>query len=158
MSRPSRTCAFGVSSKAACYSLSACNLKSFWQPCYPKAHAPETTIAQHAKDVVSNSPGFCYGASGFCLNLPDGETVINPACWNFLVHTSYILPKGKAVQWLSLHPVAAGADPSPSFPLWHYHVQGQLCHVTCAGERNPLNHARMSVIQLRRPEKKAKNM
>ena len=74
------------------------------------------------------------------------------------MHTSYILPKGKAVQWLSLHPVVAGADPSPSFPLWHHHVQGQLCHVTCAGERNPLNHARMSVIQLRRPEKKAENM
>ena len=95
MSRPSRTCAFGVSSKAACYSLSACNLKSFWQPCYPKAHAPETTIAQHAKDVVSDSPGFCYGASGFCLNLPDGETVINPACWNFLWASAHKLHLAK---------------------------------------------------------------
>ena len=27
------TCAVGVSSKAACYSLSACYLKTFWQPC-----------------------------------------------------------------------------------------------------------------------------
>ena len=32
MPRPSRTCAFGASSKAAYYSLSACYLKPFWQP------------------------------------------------------------------------------------------------------------------------------
>ena len=32
MPRPSRTCAFGVSSKAAYYSLSDCYLKTFWQP------------------------------------------------------------------------------------------------------------------------------
>ena len=30
---PSRTCVFGASSKAAHYSLSACYLKTFWQPC-----------------------------------------------------------------------------------------------------------------------------
>ena len=33
MPRPSRTCAFGASYKAAYYSLSACYLKIFWQPC-----------------------------------------------------------------------------------------------------------------------------
>ena len=32
MPRPSRTCAFGASSKAAYYSLSPCYLKTFWQP------------------------------------------------------------------------------------------------------------------------------
>ena len=32
MPRPSRTCAFGASSKAAYYSLSTCFLKTFWQP------------------------------------------------------------------------------------------------------------------------------
>ena len=31
MPRPSRTCAFGASYKAAYYSLSACYLKTFWQ-------------------------------------------------------------------------------------------------------------------------------
>ena len=30
---PSRTCALGASSKAAYYSLAACYLKTFWQPC-----------------------------------------------------------------------------------------------------------------------------
>ena len=160
MSRPSRTCAFGVSSKAACYSLSACNLKTFWQPCYPKAHAPETTIAQHVKDVVSDSPGFCYGASGFCLNLPDGETVINPACWNFLWASAHKLhlAKRKSCAVAFFAPCSSWSRSKSLVPLWHHHVQGQLCHVTCAGERNPLNRARMSMIQLRRPEKKAKNM
>ena len=33
MPRPSKTSAFGASSKAAYYSLSACYLKTFWQPC-----------------------------------------------------------------------------------------------------------------------------
>ena len=32
MPGPSRTCAFGASSKATYYSLSACYLKTFWQP------------------------------------------------------------------------------------------------------------------------------
>ena len=32
MPQPSRTCAFGTSSKAAFYSLSTCYLKTFWQP------------------------------------------------------------------------------------------------------------------------------
>ena len=32
MPRPSKTCAFGASSKAAYYSLSACYWKTFWQP------------------------------------------------------------------------------------------------------------------------------
>ena len=32
---PSRTCAFGASSRAAYYLLSACYLKTFWQPCLP---------------------------------------------------------------------------------------------------------------------------
>ena len=32
MPRPSRTCAFGASSKATYYSLSACYLKTFWKP------------------------------------------------------------------------------------------------------------------------------
>ena len=30
---PSRTCAFGASSRSAYYSLSACYVKTFWQPC-----------------------------------------------------------------------------------------------------------------------------
>ena len=33
MPRPSKTSAFGASSKATYYSLSACYLKTFWQPC-----------------------------------------------------------------------------------------------------------------------------
>ena len=33
MPRPSKTCAFGASSKAAYYSLSACYWRTFWQPC-----------------------------------------------------------------------------------------------------------------------------
>ena len=35
MPRPSRTCAFSASSKAAYYSLSAYYLKTFWQPYIP---------------------------------------------------------------------------------------------------------------------------
>ena len=35
MPLPSRTCAFGASYKAAYYSLSACYLNTFWQPCLP---------------------------------------------------------------------------------------------------------------------------
>ena len=36
MPRPSRTFAFGASPKAAYYSLSACYLKTFWQPWYSR--------------------------------------------------------------------------------------------------------------------------
>ena len=38
MRQPSRTWAFGASSKATYYSLSACSLKTFWQPCACSLH------------------------------------------------------------------------------------------------------------------------
>lgn len=47
------------------------SLKKYWHLSiylpYPKAHPPEPNIALHGKKVVSNSPGFCHWASGFCF-------------------------------------------------------------------------------------------
>ena len=56
-------------------------------------------------------------------------------------------------------PVTAHAGPraSTSCDIISFNGQGQLCPLTCAEWRDPSNHTRMSTIQSRTPEKKAKN-
>ena len=78
-----------------------------------------------------------------------------------LVHSSYSLPKGKAVPVAFFSPCSCWSRFKSLVSLVVSpvsNVQGQLCHVTCGRERNRLNHARMSLIQSRRPEKKAKKI
>ena len=58
--------------------------------------------SQHAKKVVSDSPGpvdFAIGLVVFVLNLPDGQVLLIKRDWGLvemtcgLVHTSYSLPE-----------------------------------------------------------------
>ena len=46
--------------------------------------------------------------------------------------------------------------PSTAYDVISFNGQGQLCPLTCAEWRDLSNHTRMSTIQSRRPEKKAK--
>ena len=46
---------------------------------------------------------------------------------------------------------------STAFDVISFNGQGQLCPPTCAERRDLSNHTRMSTIQSRTPEKKAKN-
>ena len=58
-------------------------------------------------------------------------------------------------------PLTTRADPRPFYRLRHHQYcfngQGQLCPLTSANWRDLSNHTRMSTIQSRTPEKKAKN-
>ena len=62
---PSRTCAFGASSKAAYYSLSACHLKTFWPPC--SIHHIIMYFLIYSRLVTSVEKCW-YLCSGPCLN------------------------------------------------------------------------------------------
>ena len=54
-------------------------------------------------------------------------------------------------QPMQIHLTSAACD------IISFNGQGQLCKLTCAGWRDLSNHKRLSMIQSRRPEKKAKN-
>ena len=72
MPQPSRTCAFGASSKAAYYSLPASYLKTFWQLCMiweqwsysmDPLHIPCKTKELHFHIV--KQVGFCGNREGY---------------------------------------------------------------------------------------------
>ena len=54
-------------------------------------------------------------------------------------------------------PITTRADPRPACGVISFNGQGQLCPLSCAEWRDLSNQTRMSKIQSRTPEKKAKN-
>ena len=78
MPRPSRTCAFGASSKAAYYSLLTCYLKTFWQPCDRLIYNIYTT-SQYTFNTLEGQITFkihCSWSQIFLVNIPGKEYII----------------------------------------------------------------------------------
>ena len=92
MPRPSRTCAFGASSKAAYYSLSACYLKPFWQPwksCLIKTqlrHGSRINTDQFTKRTLKLLGGCADMLPGKILDL---NSLMSPFLGFWVIQTRY---------------------------------------------------------------------
>ena len=82
--------------------------------------------------------------------------------YHLIITDSLFCPRGKKALAFSLNPFAPEPPvrihvSSTACDVINFHGQGQLCPLTCAEWRDLSNHSRMSTIQSRTPEKKAKN-